>query len=209
MARKLIYIAAGIFMLMVCSLGITFALGANQMEITGQAYFVSQTTQNPDRLPIYPNDNAGGGYFTSSATGQQNIHIIHQSYENGDFFLSVCTANSNNGNTIWYITFDFINPTTYVWTNGTTSLAPWSAASGGLDNNRFTFTSATLTPTTLDTNQSATVRLNMQSQLGKDDTQGAAIISVRYDLPYGTSTASRDTRIFFKYYARNSAECPL
>ena len=203
------YTTFGIFALMVCSLGITFALGANQMEITGQAYFSEQTGQNPDRLPMYPDDNGGAGYFTSSATGQQNIHIVNQSYENGDFYLSICTANSNSGNTNWYITFRFTNPTTYTWTNGAASIAPWPPASGGLNNNRFTFTSATILPTTLGTNQIAQVQLNMQSQLGKTDAQGAAIVTIKYDMPYGTSTITRDTRIFFKYYSRDSVECPL
>jgi hypothetical protein len=204
-----LYSVAGVFILMVCSLGITFALGANQMEVVGQAYFVSQFSQNPERLPIFPNDNNGQGFFTTSATGQQNIHIIHESFENGDFYLSICTANSNNGNNAWTIDFSFLNPTTYTWINGAASISPWPASAGGLNDERFTFSSATIAPATLTTNQTASVQLTMRSQLGREDTQGAAIVTVQYDLPNGNSTSPSNTRIFFKYYARNALECPL
>lgn len=206
LTRKIIpYCLAGLFAALICSLGITFALGANQMEITGQAYFVASVTTNPDRLPIFPVVNNDGNYFNTSASGQQQIFIINQAYVDGDYYLSLCTANSNNGNTSWSVNFSLMNPTSYVWTNGAASFAAWPAGSGGLANVNFTFNSASVTPTTLTTNQTATVVLNMTSQLGKTDTQGAAIVTVKYTF----NGATLDTRIFFKYYSRNAGECPL
>jgi hypothetical protein len=203
-----IYLSAGIFILMVCSLGITFALGANQMEITGQAYFMPQTDLPPERLPIRPENPGDGSYFVFPAVISQ-VTIIDQSYQDGDFYLNICADNTNNGNVHWYFTFSFSNPTVYAWTNGAATITPWPASAGGLDNVRFTINSVNLAPTTLITNQTATVQLNIQSQFGRLETQGAAIITIRYNIPSGNSTISRDTRVFFKYYSRTSPECPL
>lgn len=204
-----IYLAAVVFIFMVCSLGITFALGANQLDIAGQAYFMPQTSLPPERLPILPENHGNGSYFTFSAAGNQSVYIINQTYENGDFYLSICADNSNNGNVSWYFAFGFSNPTVYTWTNGTASVTPWPASAGGLDNVRFSTNGVTVTPTSLVTNQSATAQLNIQSQFGKQEAQGAAIITIKYNIPSGGSTVSRDTRVFFKYLSRTSPECPL
>ena len=205
-----IYAGAGLFVLLVCSLGVTFALGANQLEIAGRAYFAEQDDDSGDNdnLPIFPTEPPGadpGEYFVPEAGGQQEVGVEGQEFRDGDFYLTFCTTNSNNGNTDWSMSFSFINPTVHTWVNGRTQIRDWPPVDGGLDNQRFTFTSATVTPETLTTNQTATVRLNMRSQLGQADTQGSAIVVVTYDTPNGPFSTS----IYIKYLARNSAECSL
>ena len=201
------------FTIMVLSLGVTYAIGANQMAITGQAYFVAQIgSLGPGVLPIAPIDTTGNGsYFTPNITGQQQLQIISQYYQDGDFYLSICSSNSNNGNTSASISFQMMNPTVYTWSTGTASVtSPWPVAQGGLANNSFSFGNPSVSPTTLSTDQVATVTLPFTAQLGKADTRGSAIVTISYNVPNGVNPPVKSTRIYFIYYPRNSANgCTL
>lgn len=200
-----IYSVAVVFIIIVLSLGSVYATSAGSMSIFGQVYFVTQLSG--DKLPIYPipNGNNPNEYFTPNISGQERIEIIEQKYEDGDLYLSICSSNSNNGNTSFSISFSFLNPTSYTWTNGTATVLTYPTASGGIANNSFTFRSATATPTTVVTNQEVLVTLDMQAQLGKIETCGSAIVNVTYNVSGG----ARSTKIYFKYYARTASECSL
>lgn len=203
--RIFIYIIAAIYIGMILSLGAIFAIGSGEMAIFGQAYFISQLVS--DKLPVYPIPNGDNPdeYFTPNINGNQQIEIINQKYENGDFYLSICSNNSNNGNTTFNIDFSFLNPTSYTWTNGIATIANYPVADGGIANNSFTFRNATVTPATISTNEVAIVTLNMQAQLGKEGTQGSAIVTISYNV----SGTVYGTKIYFKYYARTAAGCSL
>lgn len=201
----IIYTVAGMFIIMVLSLGLVYAIGTNEMAIFGQAYLVSQ--MRGDKLPVYPipNGENPNEYFTPNISGNQQIEIINQRYDDGDFYLSICSNNSNNGNTTFNIDFSFLNPTAYAWTNGRATIASYPTGEGGIPNQSFTFQSVSVTPTAITTNESALVTLNMQAQLGKNTTQGSAIVTITYDIA-GTSYP---TKIYFKYFARTAVECSL
>ncbi|MCL2869816.1 hypothetical protein FWF48_03345 [Candidatus Saccharibacteria bacterium] len=209
-AKKIIRKSVGIvavvaFTFMVLSLGITYAIGANQMQISGQAFFVTQSNLDPTILPIAPVPDANGNYFTNTASGTGTVQILRQDYVTGDLYLSMCATNSNNGNSVASFQFHFANPTVLDWTNGTASfVSPWPATDGGLTNNAFTFTSATVTPTTLSANQQATVTLNYQAQLGKNTTQGSAIVTVQYTEAADVADPIKTVRIYITYYPRSA-----
>jgi len=103
-----IYGIAGLFIIMVLSLGITYALGAGQMRISGQAYFVPQPDVESELLPIYPIDpNGDGNYIIVTGIGGATVYVIQQEYIEGNLHLSICSNNSNNGNTAFNMTFQF------------------------------------------------------------------------------------------------------
>ncbi|MCL2002176.1 hypothetical protein FWG76_02100 [Candidatus Saccharibacteria bacterium] len=155
------------------------------------------------KIPIGIPGGDTGLFFTPQITGGQNVEIINQSIVNGDLSLSLCAANANNGNTDWSVQFQMSNLTTYTWTGGRTTLQ--SPAPGGLPNTRFLFTGVVLSHQTLAPEQTATVTLNMRSQLGQADAGGSAQIRIFYTIQ-GTE---RETLINFTYIPRQSPECPL
>jgi hypothetical protein len=208
------YFAAGLFIIMVLSLGITYALGAGQMQISGQAYFVPQPDIDTDLLPIYPIDpNGDGNYIIVSGIGGATVYVIQQEYIEGNLHLSICTNNSNNGNLSFSMALQFANPTVYTWTNGSvTSVSPTPPGEGGIPiTGNFTFFAPSLTPTTLTTGQIATITLPIRAQLGRPDSGGSATVTVQYDINYGAEigTLTKSNRVFFSYFPRQSAECPL
>jgi hypothetical protein len=157
----------------------------------------------PDRIPLALIPNAQGYYFHHIMAGAQQVEIIYQSVQDGDLNLSLCAANSNNGQTDWTMEFYIVNSTGFTWTNGRTQLQ--SPASGGRPNTRFTFTGAPLSHSTLRNNETATISLNMRSQLGQADAGGSATILVFYTVQ-GTE---RTTTINFTYVPRGDPACPL
>jgi hypothetical protein len=209
-----VYAVSGLFCLIVLSLGITYALGAGQMQISGQAYFVPQPDIDSDLLPIYPIDpNGDGNYIIVSGVGGATVFVIQQEYIEGNLHLSICTNNSNNGNLAFSMAMQFANPTVYPWTNGTvTSVSPTPPSEGGIPiTGNFTFFAPSLTPTTLTTGQIATITLPIRAQLGRPDSGGSATVTVQYDIQYGgeIGTRTKSNRVFFSYFPRQSAECPL
>jgi hypothetical protein len=187
----------------VLSLGITYAVGGNQLQISGSAYFLWQDDDS-DRIPTVPIDVDGNGnFFVPMVTGEQNINIIEQHATDGNLYLSICTANSNNGNTTWSIQFQIANPTVAVWTDGRTVIE--SPIPGGRPNHRFSFNSAVLSPINLEAGHTATVNLNMTSQLGQADAGGSANIYVYYTI----QGVERVKIIHFTYVPRQDPACPL
>ncbi|MCL2173729.1 hypothetical protein FWH58_00275 [Candidatus Saccharibacteria bacterium] len=190
---------------LVISLGITYAVGAGQMEISGQAFFMVQSGLDPLILPIAPTPDGNGDYFTFNATGNGTVQILEQDYLSGDLYLSICAMNSNNGNVSGSFTFAFANPTVYDWTSGSASfVSPWPVNQGGLANNSFTFNSSSVSPTTLLAGNSATVTFAFQAQLGKPATQGSAIITVQYTVAEDYLQPIKQTHIYVKYYPRDA-----
>jgi hypothetical protein len=209
------YSTAGIFIFMILSLGIAYALSAGQMFIYGQAYFLPQPDPETDLLPIYPMDPEGdGNYIIVSGVGAgTTIFVIEQEYIDGDLHLAICTNNTNMGQTDFAMSLQFTNPTVYPWTNGSVSfVSPAPPSEGGIPiTGNFTFNPPTLTPASLTTGQVATVRLSGRGQIGRPEVGGSAIVTIQYDVHYGgpLGTLVKSTRVFFSYFPRQSAECPL
>jgi len=205
------YVAAGLFLVMVLSLAVTYAIDAGQMRISGQAFFVPQADEESEQLPLFPIDVEGDGQFiVVVGVGGATVHIISQEYIEGDLHFSLCTNNTNNGNTAWNMSFQFANPTVFAWTNSTaTYVSPTPIAEGGIPNTNFTFFPPSVTPTTLTTGQIATVTLPIRAQLGRPESGGSATITINFDVQFPTGAVTQSKRVFFSYYPRNSAECPL
>ena len=215
MIKKIASITAVVaFTAVVLSLGITYAIGANQLQIDGQAYFLEQA-EHPETLPIVPYDPSGTGqYFTPNIPGG-TIHIINQYYQDGDFFLEICASNTNNGNTTGnQMSFQMANPTVTTWTSGAVTMqSPWSG-SGISNTNNFSFSTPTLAPNnpaSLAPGDTATVTMTFGGQLGKADTGGSAAVTISYQTNDGTFPQPKTTHVYFIYWPRNnpSAGCIL
>ena len=210
-----VYAAAGLLILTVLSLGITYAIGAGQMQISGQAYFVAQPDLETDKLPIFPIDPEGdGNYIIVGGVGAgTTIYVIQQEWLDGNLHLAICTNNSNNGQTDFSMSLQFANPTVYPWTNGTASrVSPTPPSEGGIPiTGNFTFNVPTLSPTSVNTGQIATVVLSGIGQIGRPEVGGSATVTVTYNVHYGgdIGTLPKSARVFFSYFPRQSAECPL
>ena len=143
------------YVAMVLSMGIAFAADANRLNIFGIAYVADF---NMDMLPIFPLVNTKGSYFTS-ANLPAALTQGDEDWIGDTFYLNIVKPPSvaNNGQNMFSITFDVMNPTNYIWTSG--------VATATIISGVYSTVGASLSSTTVNPDQKLTITFTFKTKI--------------------------------------------
>lgn len=145
------------YVVFVLSLAVTYAASGGQLTMQGIAFVREYDGSSPD-LPIMPEMNSDGNYFTFN--GLPIPIVVATQYrddENIILYLRKPQKAPNNGQNHFTVNMSVTNPTNYVWSNGTVTVQATGAWAGNI--------TGSINATTVNSQGRVTITLTVKTKI--------------------------------------------